>query len=68
MIEVAGEDEKELASEMAAAFMSENLPEATFGSARAGSAMWASVVRLVNALDGTTLQAIPLDQNEAAFR
>lgn len=65
---MAGEDEKELAAEMAAAFLNEDLAEPSFGRARAGAAMWASTVRLVNALDGTTLHAVPLEQNEAAFR
>ncbi|CAB1323273.1 unnamed protein product [Coregonus sp. 'balchen'] len=55
MVEAAGEDERELAAEMAAAFLNENLPEAIFGAPKAGSGQWASLVRLVNPIQGTTL-------------
>lgn len=67
MVEVAGEDEQELAAEMAAAFLNEQLPESTFGAPRAGSGMWASIVRIINPVDGRTLHQIHLEQNEAAF-
>ncbi len=67
MVELAGEEEQELAAEMAAQFLHENLPEEKFGVPRAGASMWASVVRLVSPLDGNTLQEFPLAQNEAAF-
>ncbi|KAI8491080.1 Splicing factor 3B subunit 3 [Branchiostoma belcheri] len=53
MVEAAGEEEKELAAEMAAAFINENLPEATFGSPKAGPGMWASVIRVLNPIQGT---------------
>ncbi|CAG5958458.1 unnamed protein product [Menidia menidia] len=68
MVEAAGEDERELAAEMAAAFLNENLPEAIFGSPKAGAGQWASLVRLVNPIQGTTLDQVQLEQNEAAFR
>uniref|UniRef100_H3AX27 Splicing factor 3B subunit 3 n=1 Tax=Latimeria chalumnae TaxID=7897 RepID=H3AX27_LATCH len=67
MVEAAGEDERELAAEMAAAFLNENLPEAIFGAPKAGSGQWASVVRVMNPIQGTTLDLMHLEQNEAAF-
>lgn len=68
MVEAAGEDERELAAEMAAGFLNENLPEAIFGAPKAGAGQWASLVRLVNPIQGTTLDLVQLEQNEAAFR
>lgn len=68
MIDAAGEDEKELAAEMAAAFMSEDLPESIFGAPKAGPGMWASQVRIMNPMDGKTVDCVKLEQNEAAFR
>uniref|UniRef100_A0A4W6DGK1 Splicing factor 3B subunit 3 n=1 Tax=Lates calcarifer TaxID=8187 RepID=A0A4W6DGK1_LATCA len=67
MVEAAGEDERELAAEMAAAFLNENLPEAIFGAPKAGAGQWASLVRLVNPIQGSTLDQVQLEQNEAAF-
>uniref|UniRef100_A0AAR2K1C0 Splicing factor 3B subunit 3 n=1 Tax=Pygocentrus nattereri TaxID=42514 RepID=A0AAR2K1C0_PYGNA len=67
MVEAAGEDERELAAEMAAAFLNENLPEAIFGAPKAGSGQWASLVRLINPIQGNTLDLVQLEQNEAAF-
>lgn len=55
MVEAAGEGEQELAAEMAAAFLSETLPEAVFGAPKAGSGMWASVIRVLNPSDGQSL-------------
>ncbi len=68
MVEVAGDEEHELAAEMAAAFLSEQLPESNFGAPKAGTGMWASIVRIINPNDGRTLHQIHLEQNEAAFR
>lgn len=51
---------------MAAAFLSEDLPEATFGAPRAGSNLWASQIRIVNPADLSTVFKLPLEQNEAA--
>jgi len=48
MIEAAGEDEKELAAEMTAAFLREALPEDKFGAPKAGPGMWASQISLFN--------------------
>ncbi|KAI5623964.1 splicing factor 3B subunit 3, partial [Silurus asotus] len=67
MVEAAGEDERELAAEMAAAFLNENLPESIFGAPKAGSGQWASLVRLINPIQGNTLDLVQLEQNEAAF-
>lgn len=64
MVEAAGEDERELAAEMAAAFLN----EAIFGAPKAGSGQWASLVCLVNPIQGYTLDLVQLEQNEAAFR
>ncbi|XP_054707454.1 splicing factor 3B subunit 3-like isoform X2 [Uloborus diversus] len=66
MVEAAGEDEKELAAEMAATFLSENLPENIFGSPKGGSGMWASVIKIIDPIDGKTIDKISLEQNEAA--
>lgn len=59
-------EEVALAKESAAAFLEENLPEAIFGSPKAGPGMWASLLRCLNPLDGTTLNVIRFPQNEAA--
>ncbi|ESO03752.1 hypothetical protein HELRODRAFT_100012 [Helobdella robusta] len=67
MIEAAGEDEQQLACEMAHAFLEENLPEDIFGGAKAGAGMWASVIRIVNPANQRTLFKLALEQNEAAF-
>ena len=68
MREAAGEDEQELAAEMAGAFLSENLPENVFGAPKAGAGMWASCIRVLDPINGETVQQIPLEQNEAALR
>lgn len=53
---------------MAEALLSEDLPDAVFGAAKAGPGMWASLVRVIEPIQGKTLHTIHLDQNEAAFR
>ena len=68
MREAAGEDEQELANEMAEAFLSENLPENVFGAPKAGDRMWASCIRVLDPINGETAQQINLEQNEAALR
>lgn len=67
MVEAAGEEEQELAADMAAQFLSENLDERTFGSPKGGSGMWASVIRILDPIEGKTIFKVPLAQNEAAF-
>ena len=67
MREAAGEDEQELANEMAEAFLSENLPENVFGAPKAGPGMWASCIRVLDPINGDTAQQINLEQNEAAL-
>ena len=47
-MQTAGEDEQEAAAEAAEAFLAEELPEATFGAAKAGSGMWASCLRVMH--------------------
>ncbi|XP_003744848.1 splicing factor 3B subunit 3 [Galendromus occidentalis] len=66
MIEAAGEAEQEMAAELAAAFLSEDLPESQFGAPRAGKKHWASVIRILNPSDLSTVYKIQLEQNEAA--
>lgn len=67
MVEAAGEDEQEQAAEMAAAFLSENLPENIFGAPKPGAGQWASIIRILDPISGQTIQKIALEQNEAAF-
>ena len=68
MKEAAGDDERDLAEEMSKAFMSEELPEDVFGAPKAGSGMWASLIRIISPVKGNTVAKITLDQNEAAHR
>lgn len=65
MKEAAGEEEQELAKEMADAFLSEDLPEHLFGAPKAGPGMWASVVRILEPIEGRTEKIISFEQNEA---
>lgn len=65
MREAAGADEQELADEMANAFINESLPENTFSAPKAGTAMWSSVIRIVDPIHGHTLFKVPINQNEA---
>ncbi|XP_065348507.1 splicing factor 3B subunit 3 [Cloeon dipterum] len=67
MQEAAGEEEQELAKEMAEAFLNEDLPESSFGAPKAGPGMWASALRIMDAVQGTTYQMLRLEQNEAAM-
>ncbi|XP_046397462.1 splicing factor 3B subunit 3 isoform X1 [Ischnura elegans] len=67
MQEAAGEEEQELAREMAEAFLNEDLPEASFGAPKAGPGQWASALRLLNPSDGSTLHIERFPQNEAAL-
>ncbi|XP_071959177.1 splicing factor 3B subunit 3-like isoform X1 [Antedon mediterranea] len=67
MVEAAGEEERELAAEMAAAFINEDLPDTVFGAPKAGAGMWASVIRLLNPVSGNTLHLVSLEQNESAL-
>ncbi|XP_065186396.1 splicing factor 3B subunit 3-like [Sycon ciliatum] len=67
MLEAAGADEREAAQLMAEEFLTENLPDADFTAAKPGTSTWSSCVRLVNPIEGTSLQQIPLKQNEGAF-
>lgn len=68
MQEAAGEEEQELAREMAEAFLNEDLPESLFGAPKAGPGMWASLLRIINPVQGNTVCRLPLEQNEAAHR
>lgn len=66
MVEAANEDEQEVAAEMAATFLNEEVSEVTFGSPKAGQAMWASAIIVMNPITGEVFQRITFDQNEAA--
>lgn len=65
MIEAAGENEQELAQELADAFINEVLPEDTFSAPKAGYGMWASQIRIMDPVNGSTLFKVTLEQNEA---
>ncbi|KAF4523972.1 hypothetical protein B566_EDAN013555 [Ephemera danica] len=67
MQEAAGEEEQELAREMAEAFLNEDLPESIFGAPKAGPGMWASALRILDPVEGITHQLLRLEQNEAAM-
>lgn len=67
MREAAGEEEQELAKEMAEAFLNEDLPENIFSAPKAGHGMWASTMRIMDPVQGTTYKLKRLDQNEAAM-
>lgn len=66
MVEAAGDDEKELAAQMAAEFLNEDLSEQQFGAPKAGPAMWASLLRMIDPIKGETVDAVRLEQNESA--
>lgn len=66
MREAAGEEEQELAKEMAEAFLNEDLPENVFSAPKAGHGMWASILRIMDPVKGDTYKMIRLEQNEAA--
>lgn len=53
---------------MAEALLSEELPDSVFGSPKAGPGMWASLLRLMEPIQGATLHLHRFEQNEAAFR
>lgn len=48
MVEAAGDDEKELAAQLAAEFLNEDLSEQQFGSPKAGPGMWAACLRMLD--------------------
>ena len=68
MVQTAGEEEQEAAAMAAEAFLLEDLPEAVFGSPKAGAGMWASCLRMLHPTEGRTLDLVQFEQNEAAFR
>lgn len=63
MVAQAAEEDQELAKEMAQAFVDEQLNENQFGSPKAGNGMWSSIIRIVSARSGQTLQRTTLEQN-----
>ena len=48
MVEAASGEDKELAAQMAAEFLSEELSEQQFSAPKAGPSMWASLVRILD--------------------
>eukprot|EP00118_Oscarella_pearsei_P025484 m.308260 g.308260 ORF g.308260 m.308260 type:complete len:1220 (+) comp43647_c0_seq1:82-3741(+) len=67
MVSGASDDVREAAAQAAEQFLAEDLPEAVFSSPKPGAAMWASCLRVVDPVQGTTVDHVPLEQNEAAF-
>lgn len=67
-MEVAGEDQQELAAEVAAAFLSEEQADSQFGAPKAGKGLWASNITVLNTNTWELSDKINLEQNEAAFR
>ncbi|KAH8376410.1 splicing factor 3B subunit 3 isoform X1 [Drosophila serrata] len=65
MRSAAGDEERELAREMANAFINEVLPEDVFSAPKAGLGLWASQIRCLDAMHGQTMFNVPLTQNEA---
>ena len=69
MVEVAADiEEQQMAAEMAAMFLKEDLPDTVFGSPKAGCNMSASIIRLMNPISGKTVYEVALEQNIAAYR
>ena len=46
MVESVGDEDKAAVAQVAAEFLQEDLPEQQFGSPKAGSGMWASMIRV----------------------
>lgn len=67
LVEAADDENKEDVAKLAEQFLSEDLPEETFCSPKAGTGMWASQIRIVNPIKRETLEIIKFEQNEAAF-
>lgn len=59
MVGTAGEEEQEAAAEAAESFLSEELPEAVFGAAKAGPGMWASCLRIMHPTEVSNLAQPP---------
>lgn len=57
-------EERQLAQEMAGAFLSEQLDERVFGQPRAAEGCWASLVRVIDPLNREVLQTVRLEQND----
>jgi splicing factor 3B subunit 3 len=67
IVAAASEQDQEEVAQRAAKFMNEPLPEKEFDSPKAGTGQWASVIRIMDPITGTTLDRIELEQNEAAL-
>ncbi|KAJ6220955.1 hypothetical protein RDWZM_006767 [Blomia tropicalis] len=67
MMETAAQEDKVEVSELANAFLNENLPETIFGAPKAGPNTWASLIRVLNPKNGQTLHRIELEQGDAAI-
>lgn len=66
MIESASAEDKQQAAEMATEFLNEALPESIFGAPKPGLDTWASLVRVLNPINGKTLHKFSLEQGESA--
>lgn len=62
-------EDRQLALDLADAFINDEnqLPEAVFGAPRAGPGMWASLIRIMDPVQGITHNVHRLEQNEAAL-
>lgn len=68
MVEAAGDDEKELAAQMAAEFLNEDLAEQQFGAPKAGPGMWASLLRMLDPIKVKIASALYLESIAKAER
>ena len=48
MVESVAEEEREMAAQLAAEFLNEELPELQFGAPKAGMNQWASAIRVLD--------------------
>lgn len=60
-----GDEEQELANEMANAFINEVMPEDIFSAPKAGQGMWASIIKIMDPIQGIVTSRINMQQNEA---
>src|SRR5690606_38893160 len=67
MIQSASEDEKPAIVKEAQEFVANDLPEARYGAPTCGEDTWSSLIRLIDPHSRTTIQRVPLEQNQAAI-
>lgn len=67
IVQTASNEDQATARTTAEAFLLETIPENIFGSPKAGKSQWASIIRLLDPIDKSTINLIRLEQNEAAM-